>query len=81
MGLVPEWVIGGEFVAFARKPADDVDPAQARAAFPGIHAHYVLVVLDEAGGIPEWLWEAVDTLVTNESSRQTVASRCLTRQR
>jgi hypothetical protein len=69
MGVVPEWVIGGEIVAFGRKPADYVDPAQAPAAFQGIHARYVLVVLDEAGGIPEWLWEAVDTLVTNESSR------------
>ncbi len=68
-GAVPEWQIGGEIVAFGRKPADYTDAAQARAAFQGIHARYVLVVLDEAGGIPEWLWEAVDTLVTNEASR------------
>jgi hypothetical protein len=38
-------------------------------AFQGIHAKYVLVVLDEACGIPQWLWNAVDTLVTNEFSR------------
>jgi hypothetical protein len=29
----------------------------------------VLVILDEAGGIPPWLWYAVDTLVTNDDSR------------
>ena len=61
MGVVPEWMIGGEIVAFGRKAADYVDPAQARAAFQGIDARYGLVVLDEAGGISEWLWEAVDS--------------------
>lgn len=69
MGQIPEWIVDGELVAFGRKPQDLVDPAQARAAFQGIHARYVLVLLDEAGGIPEWLWEATDTLVTNEASR------------
>jgi hypothetical protein len=68
-GAIPEWTIGGELVAFGRKPADYIDADQARAAFQGIHARYVLVVLDEACGIPEWLWTAVDTLVTNEASR------------
>lgn len=69
MGAVPEWTIDGQLVAFGRKPQDLVDASQARAAFQGIHARYVLVLLDEAGGIPKWLWEAVNTLVTNEASR------------
>lgn len=66
---VPEWKIDGEMVAFGRKPADLIDAEAARTAFQGIHARYVLIVLDEACGIPEWLWEATDTLVTNEASR------------
>lgn len=38
-------------------------------AFQGIHARYVLVILDEATGIPNWLWNGVDGLLTNESAR------------
>lgn len=53
-----------EMVAFGRKPAE-FDPA----AFQGIHAPYVLVIFDEACGIPEALWEAADTLIANENSR------------
>lgn len=68
-GQVPEWVVDGEQVAFGRKPADYVDPEQARTQFQGIHARYLLVVLDEGCGIPKWLWEATETLVTNEASR------------
>jgi hypothetical protein len=63
--------IGGEdeLVAYGRKPQDLTSAEEAAAAFQGIHAKYVLVVLDEACGIPLWLWNAVDTLVTNEHSR------------
>lgn len=59
-----EWYIGQEIVAYGRKPAD-YDPT----AFQGIHARYVLVVLDEACGIPETLWHAANSLVANESGR------------
>ena len=59
-----EWWIDGEIVAFGRKPADyDED------AFQGIHARYVLVILDEAGGIPANLWTAAETITTNEGCR------------
>ena len=34
------------------------------SAFQGIHARYILIILDEAGGIPEPLWDAVLTLMT-----------------
>jgi len=58
------WKIGDEVIATGRKPADhDAD------GFQGIHEDYVLVVLDEACGIPQTLWTATDTLVTNEASR------------
>jgi hypothetical protein len=59
-----DWYIDGTLVAFGRKPAD-----YQEAAFQGIHAPYVLVILDEASGIPEQLWRAAETLVTNEGSR------------
>lgn len=66
---VPEWKIDGALVGWGRKPADLSSPEEAATAFQGIHAKYVLVVLDEAGGIPEWLWNAVDTLVTARTNR------------
>jgi hypothetical protein len=68
-----EWHLGPkgaeELVAFGRKPQDLTDLDQARAAFQGIHARYVLVVLDEATGVPSWLWEAASSLLTNEAAR------------
>jgi hypothetical protein len=59
-----EWYFGNEMVAFGRKPAD-YDPD----AFQGIHARYVLVIFDEACGIPKALWDSASTLVANEGSR------------
>ncbi len=55
---------GEEMVAFGRKPAD-TDPT----AFQGIHAAHVLVVFDEACGIPKELWDAAEGLITNTDSR------------
>ena len=54
-----EWLIDDELVAFGRKPADADD-----SAFHGIHAPYVLVVLDEACGIPESLWIGAEAITT-----------------
>lgn len=69
----PEWHVGppggSELVAFGRKPQDFTDVEDAKAAFTGIHARYVLVIYDEAGGIPPWLWEAGDGLLTSAASR------------
>jgi hypothetical protein len=59
-----EWYIGKELVAFGRKPSD-YDPT----AFQGIHARYLLVVIDEACGIPKDLWVAASTLATSANSR------------
>jgi len=68
--LDAQWYMGeDELVAFGRKPADYTDPEDAKARFQGIHAKYVLVILDEAAGIPAWLWDAVESLATNEHSR------------
>lgn len=59
-----EWHIDGELVAFGRKPQD-----MDMTGFQGIHARRVLVILDEACGIPKTLWDAAETLVTNDESR------------
>lgn len=53
-----------EIVAIGRKPADH-DPS----AFQGIHARYVLIVIDEACGVPKLLFDAVDSLATNMHAR------------
>lgn len=59
-----EWWLGKEMIAFGRKPSDyDTE------AFQGIHARYVLVVIDEANGVPKSLWDAAETLVANDNSR------------
>lgn len=68
-GQVPEWKVNDELIAFGRKPADYLDPTEAAAAFQGIHALNTLVVLDEGSGIPEWLANACENLITNENSR------------
>lgn len=68
-GQVPQWKVGDRMIAYGRKPADYADPNKAMQAFQGIHAKYVLVVLDEACGIPVWLWNAVDSIVTNDDAR------------
>ncbi len=59
-----EWWLGDELVAFGRKPSD-YDPS----AFQGIHARYVLVVIDEASGVPEAIYHAAASLAANEHSR------------
>jgi hypothetical protein len=59
-----EWWIGSELVAFGRKPADSDE-----ASFQGIHARAVLVVIDEAAGVPQALWHAATSLTSSEDSR------------
>jgi hypothetical protein len=43
--LDAKWYIGSELVAYGRKPGD-----YDQAAFQGIHAEYVLIVIDAADG-------------------------------
>jgi len=66
---VPEWKIDGQVVAFGRKPQDYADPQQAMTQFQGIHRRYVLFILDEATGVPGWLWNAAMSALTNDSAR------------
>lgn len=59
-----EWWLGSEMIAFGRKPSE-----YNTEAFQGIHAQYVLVVIDEANGVPKGLWDAAETLIANDNSR------------
>lgn len=64
-----EWFMPGkegneEMVAFGNKPSDF-----SPTAFQGIHQRYVLVIFDEACGIPKSLFDAASSLLTNEHCR------------
>lgn len=66
-----EWKLNGRQVGIGRKPPDnakgsDFDPA----TFQGYHrVGGVLVIIDEASGVPEWLWDAVETVTTGDNCR------------
>jgi hypothetical protein len=65
INLDAEWYMGSdELVGFGRKPAD-----YDQAAFQGIHALNVLVIVDEACGVPKTIFDAVDALATNKRAR------------
>lgn len=60
-----EWKLDdGTIVGYGRKPAD-----QDEHGFQGIHRRYVLVILDEACGVPDQLWTAVEAITTNADCR------------
>jgi hypothetical protein len=59
-----EWYFGNYLAGLGRKPSE-----HSPAAFQGLHARYLLVVLDEAYGIPKNIWDAASTLAANEHSR------------
>lgn len=59
-----EWWINGEMVAMGRKPSD-YDPT----AFQGIHAKWMLLIIDEGCGVPEQIYIAGNSLAANEFSR------------
>jgi hypothetical protein len=58
------WIIGRRLVGFGRKPQD-----HDREAFQGLHRKYVLVIIDEACGVPEWLWLAASAITTGDQCR------------
>jgi hypothetical protein len=60
-----EWKLDdGTLVGYGRKPADHDEHG-----FQGIHRRFVLVVIDEACGVPEQLWTAVEAITTNADCR------------
>lgn len=59
-----DWKLDKRLIAFGRKPSD-YNPH----AFQGIHAKYVLVLLDEACGINKQFWTAANAIATGENCR------------
>lgn len=59
-----EWKIGNQLVGFGRKPSD-YNPH----AFQGIHATYMLVIIDEACGVIMNFWKAARAIATGEHCR------------
>jgi len=55
----------GTLLGFGRRPAD----TDIVSAFQGIHRRYVMVILDEAGGIPTDLYTAAEAVTTSADSR------------
>lgn len=67
-GQIPEWHIDGDLVAFGRKPADvDADTMM------GLHEYKILIVLDEADGIRKPMWDAIESLMTNDAGASVLA--------
>lgn len=66
-----QWKMHDELVAFGRKPADIAAGSadETVTAFQGIHSRFVLVIFDEASGIPRPLWTAAQSLLTNTDAR------------
>ena len=61
-----EWKLDdGTVIAFGRRPADK----DIVSAFQGIHRRYVMVILDEAGGIPEDLYTATEAVTNTEGAK------------
>ncbi len=64
-GPTPSWKYGdGELIGIGRKPAD-----HDNSAFQGLHDRYILIAVDEACGVPRSIFDAVDSLATNEDAR------------
>lgn len=63
--LSDDWKLDdGTLVGWGRKPADTDEHG-----FQGIHRRYVLVIIDEACGVPEQLWTAIEAITTNRDCR------------
>jgi len=56
-----EWYFGKYLAGLGRKPSE-----HSPAAFQGLHARYLLLILDEAYGIPKNIWDGGSTLAANE---------------
>lgn len=62
--MTDQWYIGESLVGEGRKPADhDSD------GFQGTHRRFVLVLIDEACGVPEVLFTGAESITTNEHCR------------
>lgn len=58
------WLIDNIEVGFGRKPQD-----YDKHAFQGLHRKYLLVIIDEACGVDQWLWTAARSMATGRHNR------------
>lgn len=58
------WLIDNIEVGFGRKPQD-----YDKHAFQGLHRKYLLIIIDEACGVDEWLWTAARSMATGANNR------------
>jgi hypothetical protein len=70
IGLDNKWHIGQTLVASGRKPADKAKGAEDDPdTGQGFHARYLLVILDDAGNLDEWLWDTAENITTGDDCR------------
>lgn len=58
------WLIDNIEVGFGRKPQD-----YDKHAFQGLHRDNLLIIIDEACGVDEWLWIAALSMATGKNNR------------
>jgi len=66
--LTTEWQIGPEWYAMGFSPQKEAasdSKEQSGSAFQGFHADYILVIFDEATGIPADIWKMAEGLLTS----------------
>lgn len=66
------WLIGKRLVGQGRRPPDYAatgDGDSMPSTGKGFHRTYVLVILDEAGGLPDWLWDMAEDITTGVHCR------------
>jgi hypothetical protein len=70
IGLDNKWRINGILVASGRKPADKAAKAEEDPdTGQGFHRRFLLVVLDDAGGLDVWLWDTAENITTGDDCR------------
>lgn len=62
--LMPTGDGSEELVGIGRKPSE-----HSEGSFQGIHARYVLVILDESQGVPKTLWDGTESIASNKHAR------------
>lgn len=63
----PRWEVNADHYAIGLSPRKATE--QDVASIQGYHSPNLLVVLDEAAGLPRPLWQAAESLVTGENDR------------
>jgi hypothetical protein len=58
------WLIDDTEVGYGRKPQD-----YDRHAFQGLHRDNLLIIIDEACGVDQWLWIAAISMATGDNNR------------